>query len=262
MKIRHFLYNAFLIEADATKIAIDPGQNLWLFKLTSLIPESEWESITHICVTHGDPDHYWQCDRVAAAAGAPVFCGKDLARVVDGEIQLVAPRGRELSSWIGMKEVYPLEVGDVIDLGAVQIEAIRSKHGPIEIPILGFKLKQKPGPGVRVGLGSTGFKITVAGKTIVNLGDSLLLPEWRGLRPDILMLPIGGLGNNVWTMDVKDAVEAVRLISPGLVIPCHYNVPFFWHKKFAPADDHWFKTEVEKLGVDCRLMERGDAIDL
>ncbi len=31
MKIRHFLYNAFLIEHKATKIAIDPGQNLWLF---------------------------------------------------------------------------------------------------------------------------------------------------------------------------------------------------------------------------------------
>jgi L-ascorbate metabolism protein UlaG (beta-lactamase superfamily) len=39
MKIRHFLYNTFLIESEKTKIAIDPGQNLYLFKLGSLIVE-------------------------------------------------------------------------------------------------------------------------------------------------------------------------------------------------------------------------------
>lgn len=58
MKIKHYLYNAFLIEADNTKIAIDPGQNLWMFKLSSLIPKSEWGSITHLLVTHGDPEHH------------------------------------------------------------------------------------------------------------------------------------------------------------------------------------------------------------
>ena len=34
MKIRHFLYNVFIIESEAIKIAIDPGQNLWLFNLS------------------------------------------------------------------------------------------------------------------------------------------------------------------------------------------------------------------------------------
>ncbi len=48
MKIKHYLYNTFLIEEGNTKIAIDPGQNLWMFKLQSLIPKSEWNDITHI----------------------------------------------------------------------------------------------------------------------------------------------------------------------------------------------------------------------
>ena len=60
MKITHFRYNAFIIEHDKVKIAIDPGQNLYLFSLGSLIPKSEWSSMTHILVTHGDPDHCWQ----------------------------------------------------------------------------------------------------------------------------------------------------------------------------------------------------------
>jgi hypothetical protein len=42
MKIRHYLYNTFIIENNRVKVAIDPGQNLYLFKLGSLIPKSEW----------------------------------------------------------------------------------------------------------------------------------------------------------------------------------------------------------------------------
>jgi L-ascorbate metabolism protein UlaG (beta-lactamase superfamily) len=262
MKIRHFLYNAFLIEDKETKIAIDPGQNLWMFKLASLIPKSDWSSITHILITHGDPDHHWQSDRVAAASKAPVVCGKELAKLEDGKTLLIDPRGKELTSWIPFENAHPLDVGEAITLDGVEVEGIKSVHGPIVIPILWFKLKRQPGPGERVGLGSMGFNITIADKTIINLGDSLFQREWEGLKPDVLMLPIGGLGNNTWTMNVQEAIEAVKIISPRKVIPCHYNVPFLWKRTAAPADDQLFKQEVEKLGIECLIMRRGDEIEV
>ena len=262
MKIRHFLYNSFLIENGRDKIAIDPGQNLSIFNLSSLIPKPEWQSITHILITHGDPDHHWQSDRVAEASNAPVVCGKDLARVENGTTLLVDPRGKELTSWVPFKKAHPLDIGESITLGEVEIEAIKTVHGPISVPILWFKIKKQPGPGERVGIGSVGFKISLDGKTIVNLGDSILLREWAGLKPDVLMLPIGGLGNNTWTMDVSDALAAVKLIKPTIVIPCHYNVPFFWIKNIAPADDQLFKREVEKHGIECRIMQYGDEIEI
>ena len=227
MKIRHFLYNSFLIEHGNNKIAIDPGQNLWIFNLSSLIPKAEWKSITHILITHGDPDHYWHADRVAETSHAPVVCGKELARVEDGKTLLVDPRGRGLTSWVPVKNVHPLAIGESVTLGDVKIEAVKTVHGPISIPVLWFKIKQQPGPGERVGIGSVGFAITLDGKTIVNLGDSIYQPEWAGLKPDVLMLPIGGPGNNTWTMDTTDALEAVKIIAPKKVIPCHYNVGFF-----------------------------------
>jgi len=260
MKIRHFLYNAFLIEDKEMKIAIDPGQNLWLFKLGSLIPKSEWESITHILITHGDPDHHWQSDRVAEASNAFVVCGKEMTRVENNETLVIDPRGKELTSWIHFDKLHPMEVGDVIILGDVTIEAIKSVHGPIVIPLFGLKKRQYPGPGERTGLGSMGFNISINDKTILNLGDSLLQKEWEGLKPDLLMLPIGGAGNNIWTMDVKDALEAVKLISPKKVIPCHYNASFFWIKNINPADDQLFKREVEKMGIECSIMKSGDEI--
>ena len=262
MKIRHFLYNSFLIESGENKIAIDPGQYFSIFNFSSLIPKTDWRSITHILITHGDPDHHWQSDRVAQASNAPVVCGKDLARVEDGKTLLVAPRGRELTSWVAFNHVHPLDTGDSVILGDVEIEAVRSVHGPIRVPVLWFKIEKQPGPGERVGIGSTGFRIALDGKTIVNLGDSILLREWTGLEPDVLMLPIGGLGDNTWTMDVADAVEAVKLIAPKTVIPCHFNVPFLWIRNIAPADGQLFQREVEKLGIECNILQYGDEIEI
>jgi L-ascorbate metabolism protein UlaG (beta-lactamase superfamily) len=262
MKIRHFLYNTFLIENEKKKIAIDPGQNLWMFKLASLIPKADWSSITHILITHGDPDHHWQSDRVAEVSKAPVVCGKELARLEDGKTLLIDPRGKELTSWIPFENTHPLDVGESITLDGVEFVGIKSVHGPIVIPILWLKLKRQPGPKERVGLGSMGFKITIADKTIINLGDSLFQREWEGLKPDVLMLPIGGLGNNTWTMDVQEAIEAVKIISPGKVIPCHYNVPFLWKRRAAPADDQLFKQEMDNLGIECFIMQRGDEIEV
>ena len=281
LKIRHFWYNTFIIQNDKVKIAIDPGQNLWLFSLGSLIPKSEWSSITHILVTHGDPDHEWNVDRVAEASGAPVICGKDLVKRVGSETLLLGPRSRGVQYPTRLEKVYPLDVGEDVTLDGVRIEGIKAVHGPIVYPLLGMRykqrpvpeegigkivvprlglgMKQKPGPGERVGLGAMGFKINIDNKIIVNLGDTLLQKEWEGLRPDVLMIPIGGMGGSIWTMDEAEALEAVRLISPKKVVPCHYNASMLW-MKLAPADAEMFKREVEKMGIECTIMKSGDEI--
>lgn len=262
MRITHYLYNAFLVEEGNTRIAIDPGQNLWLFRLESLIPEAEWSTVTHIVITHGDPDHHWQSDRVARASGAHVICGRGLTRAADSSRLVVDPRGRALTSWVHIENLHAFEVGESAVLDGVTIEAVRSQHGPVAIPLLGFTIRAQPGPNERVGLGSMGFKITIGDKSVLNLGDSVLLSEWRDLTADVLMLPIGGLGQNTWTMDVDEALEAARLISARYVIPCHYNVPFLWKRKFAMADDQRFKRETQRMGVECTILHRGESLTI
>lgn len=261
MKIKHFLYNSFIIENEKIKIAIDPGLNTYLFKLGSLIPKSEWNSITHILVTHGDPDHYWYADKIAEAADAPIICGKELVKKEGEKTFIVAPRGKDIQYSTYLEKVYPIDVGEVVDLDDVKIEGLKAVHGPVVIKFLGLKfLNEKPGPGERVGLGAIGFKINIGNKTIINLGDTLLQKEWEGIiKPDVLMIPIGGqVYKN--TMNVEEALEAVKLMSPKKVIPCHYNCGFLLSRKLNVANDEMFKNEVEKMGLECIIMKYGDEI--
>ncbi len=97
MKIRHYLYNTFLIETGKHKIAIDPGLNGWIFKPGSLIPKPEWEDITHILVTHCDPDHYWYIGKIAAASGAAIICGEELVQKRGDETFMLNSRRRALN---------------------------------------------------------------------------------------------------------------------------------------------------------------------
>ena len=78
-------------------------------------------------------------------------------------------------------------------------------------------------------------------------------------NPDVLMIPIGGR-TIPSTMNEEEALQAVSIIKPKLVIPCHYSDPGLFSKYYNPADDKMFKREVEKMGIECNIMPHGDEI--
>jgi L-ascorbate metabolism protein UlaG (beta-lactamase superfamily) len=63
-------------------------------------------------------------------------------------------------------------------------------------------------------------------------------------------------------MDEDEALEAVRIMKPVMVLPCHYNCPGFFTNKYNPADDAYFKREVEKLGSKCIILRKAESIDV
>ena len=150
MKIRHFLYNAFLIEDEETRIAVDPGQNLWMFKLDSLIPKAEWKDITYVLITYGDPDHYWQADRITSTANAPLILSRTMVKQAEVETQILGPRSRGLQFVPYTGKVFPLDVGESINFKGIQIQGLLTIHGPIELKIFGLKKRVTPGPKERV----------------------------------------------------------------------------------------------------------------
>lgn len=77
-----------------------------------------------------------------------------------------------------------------------------------------------------------GFVLNIDGKIIYYAGDTDKIPEMAELgKIDLAMLPIGG----TYTMDMAEAVEAIEIIKPKVVIPMHYNT--------FPE----IKTEIEKF---------------
>ncbi len=262
MKIKHYLYNAFIIENGKVKIAIDPGALLlYFFRLTTLIPKSEWKDITHIFVTHGDPDHYWHSDRVAEASNSPVICNKTMVKNINGKTLILGPRDKGLTVTTPIKKLHTISVDEKIQLDGMSITVIKATHGSLTLKFGPFSKTLKPGPEERIGWGAIGFKIQLDGKTVINLGDTLLhINEWTSINnPDVLMIPIGGKTVHN-TMDEEEALQAVKIIKPKLVIPCHYNCPAFFSKNYNPADDKMFKEEVEKMGIECNIMKYGDEI--
>lgn len=264
MRIKFYGCNAFLLESGDKKVAIDPGAFLFYwFRFTTLIPKSEWSSITHILITHGDPDHYWHADRVAQASHAQVICNTTMVREVKGKSLMLGPRSKGLAFTTEFNNLHTLSVGETIAVDGMSITGVKAIHGELTLKVGPLSKTFTPGPEERVGWGAIGFDIQLDGKRIVNLGDTLLLEQaWQSIRePDVLMIPIGGKTVHN-TMGVNDAVQAVRSIRPKRVIPCHYNCPAFFKKTYIPADDVLFKSEVEKAGSECAILRIGDAMDL
>ena len=69
------------------------------------------------------------------------------------------------------------------------------------------------------GLG-VGYVIEMNGKRIYHSGDTDNIPEMASLgRIDAALLPIGG----TYTMTLREAAEAAKIIKPIHLIPMHYN---------------------------------------
>ena len=176
---------------------------------------------------------------------------------------MLGPRDKGLAFTTPIEKLHTISVDETIQLDGMSITGIKATHGPMILKVGPFSKTLTPGPDERIGWGAIGFNIQLDGKSIVNLGDTLLHEkEWQNIKnPDVLMIPIGGriIPN---TMDEKEAIQAVKIMQPKLVIPCHYNTPGLFSKKYNPADDNMFKEEVEKMSSKCVIFRNGDSIEI
>ncbi len=238
MKLTYYGYNAFVIEGEGKTIILDPGQDLHWRRLNSLIPPRLWEQADLILVTHGDEDHAEYAPQVARASDAPIVCGPALA-------ERWQHQGLTLS---------PVASGETVEVYGSSIRGVPTEHGGLAFTLLGRTFTFKSG---RVGLGAVGFLFNLEGKSLLNLGDTLLLENaWRGLRPDVLMIPIGGM----MTMDVQAALRAIEVIAPQVVIPVHHNWDIlFYHR---PADVDGFAAGACTLGCEPIPLARGQTVEV
>ena len=102
-----------------------------------------------------------------------------------------------------------------------------------------------------------GLIVRFGGKTIYFAGDTCLFGDMALIgneRIDVAVLPIG----DNFTMGPDDAIRAIDLINPAMVIPCHYNT-------FPPIqqDGMAFKARVEsETTAKCLLLHAGESTEI
>jgi L-ascorbate metabolism protein UlaG (beta-lactamase superfamily) len=98
-------------------------------------------------------------------------------------------------------------------------EKLTEKGIPIQT-LPAYNLTKFRSPGVPFHpkeAGHVGYLITVKAIRIYHPGDSDFIPEMKGLKPDVALLPVSG----TYVMTYEEAAEAAAAIQPKVAIPMH-----------------------------------------
>lgn len=136
----------------------------------------------------------------------------DIKKVVDSDTTIVTiPAAKKELAGVKVKEVKTVRAGDSVKIGEVSIEIV---------PAYNLNKFREPGKVFHPkDDGKVGFVIGMKGLRIYHAGDTDAIPEMKGLKPDIALLPVSG----TYVMTADEAAEATRMIQPKLAIPMHYG---------------------------------------
>jgi L-ascorbate metabolism protein UlaG (beta-lactamase superfamily) len=195
MKIKYLGHSAVLIQSKNFKVLIDPflkGNPQYIND------KNDIQDITHIFITHGHQDHVGDAIEIALKNNSIIIANSEL-------VSLLKTKHPTL-------KVHPMHIGGTFNFPFGKVKMTPAAHGSTYKDSDGIHNAGNPG----------GFLITIDKKILYHAGDTGLIYDMKLLKDDhvdIAFLPIGGN----YTMDIYDAVKAVKFIKPKMVIPMHYN---------------------------------------
>ena len=136
----------------------------------------------------------------------------DIKKVSNENTTIITiPAVKKELAGLKLKDVRAARPGDKVTVGDVTIELV---------PAYNLNKFREPGKVVHPKEdGKAGFIIGMKGLRIYHAGDTDAIPEMKGLKPDIAMLPVSG----TYVMTPEEAAQATKMVEPKLVIPMHYG---------------------------------------
>jgi len=129
--------------------------------------------------------------------------------------------------------------------GWFEVEGVKMVYTPA---VHSSSLIKENGEPIYLG-NPAGVVVELDGVRVYHTGDTALFGDMALIgelyRPDVMLLPIGGL----FTMGIPEAVKAVELVQPKVAIPMHYNT---WPP--IAQDPLQFKAAVESAGLPTQVI--------
>ncbi len=185
-------HSSFSLETGGSTVLVDPFLN------DSPVAPVKAGDVAADCilVTHGHFDHVSDVVSIAQRTGATVVANFEI-------VEWLKKQG------VTEEKVVAMNLGGGVDLpfGHVKMTVAHHSSG---LP-----------DGTYGGL-AAGYVLSLPKARIYFAGDTALMLDMKligmsGL--DVAVLPIGDL----FTMGPDDSIEAIKLLNPRRVIPCHYN---------------------------------------
>jgi len=220
-------HSCFMISGDAGAVIIDP--------FLSGNPQASMQpgdvTVDGVILTHGHGDHAGDSVAIARANDAPVVAPFELAVYCEQK---------------GAK-THPMHIGGAHTFPFGTVKLTPAWHG---------SAVQEGDAMIYTG-NPCGVVLTMDGKNVYHAGDTGLFGDMKliGERQhiDVALLPIG----DNFTMGIDDALYAVTLLKPKMVIPMHYNT-----FPVIEADPDVFAAGVKRSGYECAVLQPGASVEV
>jgi L-ascorbate metabolism protein UlaG (beta-lactamase superfamily) len=212
------------VVGGGARLIVDP----FLAGNPTAVLEPERVEADYVLVSHAHGDHLGDALPIARRTGATIVANHEIATWAGGEG--VATHGMHIGG------------GHDFPFGRVQLTI--AHHG-------------SSFPDGRYGGSPCGFLLEIEGRRIYHACDTGLFLDMQLIGEGGLDAAILPIGDN-YTMGPKDAVRAVRLLAPKVVIPIHYDT----FELIAQDASAFARAVAAETGARCVVMRPGTTWDV